>query len=619
MKKRIALTLSMIIPLFLSGCGGIIATKSISSTEEFIEFLNNSKSDVAYKLKCDVDFGGQMYTSHFNKKNSIKLDCGGHAISNLLISSTESASIFGTLKNSEIKNATFKNITIIGDKPGLLATTSSGNVFKNLIIASDVTIGDGSSDYAGGLVSSSSNDEFESCENNGVIKGKDYCGGLAASSGSTMVRCVNRGKVFSYGKSNVGGLAGSFTGHSPTIEFKENANYGDIINPSINNVGGLVGYAKADGHTNDLTYIIQNCTNYGKIEGNENVGGISGNSSGIYTTWNMGTVWATSYLKYAFNSNKGTVIANERAGGITGNVTNRVTFEHCSNDYNDERDNYVGAAYDAGGIAGMGYYFNNCENNGKVTVLDRNIEIPSSYPSLMNGKGNIGGICGRSFYGNDGNYTLCSNNGLVTGVASSETSNKYTLGRNIGGICGVGFGSFLNCSNNGTINGERQLGGIIGLLTPVYETRISTCTSRGILNCGSYNLGGIVGVIYSILNYPYQSTNTTKANKTVTITQCQSSIEKMIYWSTSINTVGGLIGAAKVEDLGTTCYGIGTIISSSCNSTVYTYFDSVAAVIASNDSATISGVDTSVVNSIDSSTVSNCSVTRRPLPEAFTE
>lgn len=144
------------------------------------------------------------------------------------------------------------------------------------------------------------------------------------------------------GNTTVGSVAGIFSG-----QLMENCYSGVTINQggsSNQNIGGLTG---------NNTGIIDGCNFYGDIEilSGQYVGGIAGVNSGqITNSYNIGSITAINYVggivgenqgEISQSFNNGKIVAQNRSGGITGYNTNTVT--DCYNiGFLDFYENYVG-------------------------------------------------------------------------------------------------------------------------------------------------------------------------------------------------------------------------------------------------------------------------------------
>ena len=132
------------------------------------------------------------------------------------------------------------------------------------------------------------------------IKGGNYTGGIAGSLDGNASNCVNYATV--QGKEDVGGLFGYYsrTGNSMTAC----ANYGNVTATS-NTVGGLVGYYSSG--------TIQDCANYGNIEGTNNVGGMAG----YVSKGKMQNVICYGNVSATNNTKRGGMVCGYSSKGVT--------------------------------------------------------------------------------------------------------------------------------------------------------------------------------------------------------------------------------------------------------------------------------------------------------------
>ena len=175
---------------------------------------------------------GNAYTGTF--------DGSGKTISNLYIKTeNQQAGLFGYTFQSTIKNLTFENANV-----------------TNTELYTGILVGDAGYQTTLQNIKISTN----KCQ---VIGGKNYTGGIAGSLDGNAYNCVNYAMV--QGQEDVGGLFGycDRAGNSMTAC----ANYGKVTATS-QIAGGLVGYFGSG--------TIQDCANYGNIEGTYNVGGMAG-------------------------------------------------------------------------------------------------------------------------------------------------------------------------------------------------------------------------------------------------------------------------------------------------------------------------------------------------------
>ena len=203
---------------------------------------------------------------------------------------------------------------------------------------------------------------------------------------------------------------------------------------SRNQAGGIIGVG-------DGTIIIENCNNFGQINGLDNIGGILGiyqNTSGeptVKNCMNYGDITGTSYV-----------------GGIVGNAQTVLTIENCTNVGLITTTN----SSSVGGIAGM---IEDC------TIINCINSCDSVY-----GGANVAGIIGES---KSSTIQNCYNSSII----------KATDDGVVGGIVGLGDNtSISNCMNIGAIIGKANVGYIIG------ENYNSTCTLSNNTEKGSVTI-----------------------------------------------------------------------------------------------------------------------------------
>lgn len=227
------------------------------------------------------------------------------------------------------------------------------------------------------------------------------------------IKNVNFENIFVSGTNNVGGIVGK----ADYVQI-ENCSISGKIKGTGDNVGGFIGYSGSPGHRGTRVY---DCTNSATIEGNNYVGGFTGQS---------------------YIGNPVGAYSHENVGG-----TEMIVLKNCKN-----KGNIIGNGDYVGGIAG---YLNRSMNCGGL-----DIDNLSNSGSVI-GNNNVGGIIGylRSWVGSLGETTIdcCSNKGSITGNSSIAgiIGNSYWSG-------GTGI-KINNIYNVGTIVGNDSVtGGIIG-------------------------------------------------------------------------------------------------------------------------------------------------------------
>lgn len=172
------------------------------------------------------------------------------------------------------------------------------------------------------------------------------------------------------------------------------------------------------------------------------VGGIVGENSGVVKNC-------------SFN---GSVAGETDIGGICGYLTESGVLSGCS-----AEGDVTGISY-TGGICGENFgLIENCDNRCGVNTtdnepsksiqdLDIDIEDLRTTENIDVGT-DTGGVCGFS----KGRIIKCINYGSV---------GYMSVGYNTGGICGRQSGFIQGCENYGTINGRKDIGGIVGQAEP---------------------------------------------------------------------------------------------------------------------------------------------------------
>ncbi len=212
---------------------------------------------------------GNAYTGTF--------DGSGKTISNLYIKTeNQQAGLFGYTYQSTIKNLTFENANV-----------------TNTELYTGILVGDAGYQTTLQNIKISTN----KCQ---VIGGKDYTGGIAGKLDGNANNCVNYATV--QGIKDVGGLFGYYdrAGNSMTAC----ANYGKVTATS-NTVGGLVGYYSSG--------TIQDCANYGNIEGTYNVGGMAG----YVSKGKMQNVFCYGNVSATNNTKRGGMVCGYSSKGVT--------------------------------------------------------------------------------------------------------------------------------------------------------------------------------------------------------------------------------------------------------------------------------------------------------------
>ena len=198
-----------------------------------------------------------------------------------------------------------------------------------------------------------------------------------------------------------GGIAGNLTAtadFNDTVFIKDCVNRADIY--SVTNVGGIVGLTDNE----DYNVLVENCTNYGMIDGGMS-GGIIGDGEGFIIRN------CKNYGKVGYILNSATT-----SGGMAGQGGNFVLIEDCVNYETGEI-----TSGNAGGMIGaaIGAVIRRCGNRATITSNHHNMMF-------------AGGICGS-----DGSISNCYNIGTITGLVNSYDGNNWAEYGAFAGITGT--------------------------------------------------------------------------------------------------------------------------------------------------------------------------------------
>ena len=222
-------------------------------------------------------------------------------------------------------------------------------------------------------------------------------------------------------------------------------------------IGGIAGY---------IRYNIKNCINKGEVINtlNGSVGGIAG-----YCCY--GTIAMCQNTANITCTSKG----DNNMGGIAGYLAQDGNITKCSNIVN-----ITGAGKAVGGIV------------GRVSNETSTIEICYNTGNIL-GYDCIGGICG-----------VCRGNIIQTYNSGSVGNNEKMSAQIIGGIIGslCRSGTLEDSYNEGTVQGDTKVGGIVGLLTienSLFPQVIRCYNNAEIMNTTSTTsteqlIGSLVGV-----------------------------------------------------------------------------------------------------------------------------
>jgi len=162
----------------------------------------------------------------------------------------------------------------------------------------------------------------------------------------------------------------------------------------------------------------------------------------------------------------GEILGGEYVGGIAGSNAVTGSIEGCTVEGSLSGDHFIG------GIAGENSgVIRTCENRAAINTTPQQnaVEITDiTMDALLNTEAvntvtDIGGIAGAS----SGVIRECENRGDV---------GYPQMGYNVGGIAGTQSGYLVQCSNYGSVQGRKEVGGIVGQLEPAMLMAYSTDT-----------------------------------------------------------------------------------------------------------------------------------------------
>lgn len=436
----------------------------------------------------------------------------------------------GTIDNVQSNSA----VTTAGLSAGQFASNLGGIVGKNELVLNKYNINNvsahgitgktGNTKTSGGIVGTNEG-RISNAYNESIIHGSENIGGVAGKNGTQTSKSeqtelndvANAVEIIGdAGGKNVGGLVG-MQEHAST---NQGRNTGVIT--GCTNVGGMVGYNKADSYLNNLENSPQatitgitnvggiagvnegeisaddqlNLVNSGKIHGWENVGGIAGKNSGSIANVNS-NINLYVIEEATRTALKGNAVITPKAqffGGVTGENVGIIT-----NATNRARVDAAQASY-VGGIVGR-----NTSENGKVGKL---LGMGNSNEGFVIGKNYVGGVIGKN------EVAITGTDAQSVGIVNSGT--VIALAGGAGGIIGVNSAdiTYVNMTNEGEVHGnasadgtreENGTGGIIGVNGYKADDTGANISHSSLMNrvngnvSGVANVGGIIGINHGII------------------------------------------------------------------------------------------------------------------------
>jgi TRAP-type C4-dicarboxylate transport system substrate-binding protein len=123
-------------------------------------------------------------------------------------------------------------------------------------------------------------------------------------------------------------------------------------------------------------------------------------------------------------------------------------------------------------------------------TIDSDIRPPGSKTyshGSVTGEENVGGLVGNNY---DGTVNQCESSAEVFHASSAPDEDRWRTG----GLVGLNSGNVLNCDYNGVVNGDRQVGGLVGLNAALLTIRgqVEDCGGQYSVN-GNMEVGGVAG------------------------------------------------------------------------------------------------------------------------------
>ncbi|WP_337799900.1 filamentous hemagglutinin N-terminal domain-containing protein [Phascolarctobacterium succinatutens] len=430
------------------------------------------------------------------------------------------AGIGGTIDNVQSTSAVTTGVLAEFQYASNLGGIVGKNEYNiNNVSAHGITGKTGNTKTSGGIVGTNEG-RISNAYNESIIHGSENIGGVAGNNGTQASNSkqtelndvANAVEIIGdAGGKNVGGLVG-MQEHATT---NQGRNTGVIT--GCTNVGGMVGYNKADSYLNNLENSPQatitgitnvggiagvnegeisaddqlNLVNSGKIHGWENVGGIAGKNSGSIANVNS-NINLYVIEEATRTALKGNAVITPKAqffGGVTGENVGIIT-----NATNRARVDAAQASY-VGGIVGR-----NTSENGKVGKL---LGMGNSNEGFVIGKNYVGGVIGKN------EVAITGTDAQSVGIVNSGT--VIALAGGAGGIIGENSANITHVimTNEGEVHGnapaagsreENGTGGIIGVNAVGVNISNSSLMNRVNGNVsGVENVGGIIGINHGII------------------------------------------------------------------------------------------------------------------------
>lgn len=458
MKRKIAKILSLALALIMCVCSFSTAFAASGVPNGYTpiytaEDLNNIRNNLSGKfiLMNDIDLSeyenwkpiGTLQTPFCGK-----FDGNSFTVKNISISEIEgenpSAGLFGTVKNSQIKDVTvIGQINVNNDngiRAGLICGEAYDSVVTNCITYGKIDVTTKAAVWIGGIAGFLSQPDeekckIEQCQNNAAITANGSCsdkleginyfvGGIAGLSEGLITKCSNHGEVTAIGRNNgydyyytlAGGVCGNSSG-----EINNCYNIGNISSVGTKYVfaGGISGHWYQFGD-------IYNCYNIGQVkaEVKDAVDDYNFSASGGI----IGEIEPLWILEFEEESDNSVSVRNcyylnntEKAFGEVP-PQNQINVKSLTIDEIAKQDSFEG--FDFENIWKMSVTENRpvLQNESSVVVIDFKTKTGKSVEIKDVDKNNI-----LSWYSADEKIAVINDNGDIKGLSVGATDIVITM------------------------------------------------------------------------------------------------------------------------------------------------------------------------------------------------
>jgi hypothetical protein len=476
--------------------------------------------------------------------------------------------------NARSINTSYATGTINGGSAGtiggLLGMAQNSSTITNSY-ATGAVIGNGSTNYLGGLIGAGAGSISNSYAT-GAVSGGSGAGGLIGMSNATIVNAYATGAVSGSASDMLGGLIGMMGGGSITNAYAT----GSIANTGAR-IGGLIGSTSMMLMPGSISHTFWDVTTSGQITGIGGQGASQAGATGL-TTAQMQTT--SNFTGFTFTTMPGAPGNNWVIIDANGTLNNAASaagaaFPMLSSEYSTTINNGHQLQLMAMNLAGsytLGQNINVATTGMSTDVWSSAGFVPignaiTSFAGTFDGLGHTisnltqsNSLTDSGLFGQINSTGTVTNTGLLDVAINHSTAGTYS--QNAGALAGSNSGMISNVYSTGALtntgNTYTMVGGLIGsntgIVTNAYSSAILTGSFGDCLgglvgnNAGSINTsyttgtinGGSAGIIGGLLGMAQNSSTITNSYAT-----------GAVIGNGSTNNLGGLIG-----------YGAGSISNS---------------------------------------------------------